>query len=110
MGNSPRFCFQFQDENANRIKIHPKVVIELIAPVGGIDGFAIADHPGHHAEDHIVGDVVFFEGVVISSDNISIIGSNLDDPVKYILGASFIVHCIVFFAALRAFFRISMMS
>ena len=87
-----------QDRSADRVEIAPKMDVQPVFPIGGIDRFSVPDHPGHHAEDHAVRDAVFPPDAVVPQDNIVTI-PHLDDPAENILVPSCIPDDVVFFAA-----------
>ena len=99
-----------QDGGAKGIKIAPEVHITAVKPVGvHVDRFAVADHPGHHPQDHIVGNPIFLAEAVVAHDNV-IPGTNLNDAVQDVFFSYLVQYRIVFPAAFGAFFLISMMS
>ena len=83
-----------QNRCPNGVEIAPEMDVEFIFPVGGIDGLAIPDDAGHHAEDLGVGDAVFLAEIVITADHV-VVRTDFQDTVEDVFVTTFIKDSIV---------------
>jgi len=80
------------------VEIAPQVNVELVLPVGWIDGLAVPDDTGHYTENLVIGNAILTSYIMVAADDV-IVGADLQDAVEDVFVAMLVENCVVALAA-----------